>query len=239
VQYACGDYRQGYGCGLCTTGVPGNKNRTDCDDIPDGFSHDPNGGSESVTGFIACGLNVYPDSLHYVSAYTYTAGCSPTQPEDSTVDNRTTYVAYPTSPDLSYIACGLNSCRSSDYVLSYNRSSGCDTANPDTTSTDKNSTTCEQVVNSSANICGIITCPTSAHYVSKYFNAQSCNQTGSDTERNATTCLKPSGTTTSLYACGSTCPSGYSNQGASYHNDCRPSNSSPTSGNNRVFCVKI
>jgi hypothetical protein len=62
-----------------------------------------------------------------------------------------------------------------------------------------------------------------------------CSSSPYETERNSTTCMKPTGS--ALWVCGDACPSGYVSQGHAYSNNCRPSNSSPTDVDNQTYCV--
>ncbi|WP_437672038.1 hypothetical protein [Sorangium sp. So ce131] len=202
-----------------------------CIDIPDGSD------GEAISLFTACGINLDSTPYHYPSSYSYSSGCSQNLYLSSTTQaNRIRYARYP-SHDISYTSCGRD-CRGGDYVLGYGYASGCN-LDTSSTSTAYNSVSCKQVVNSSASVCGIVSCPSSRHYVSKYESKTSCSIDGqASSEPNQTTCIVPTSTTTSLYACGDTCPDGFSIQSFRYSEGCRPSSAASTSENNQVHCVK-
>lgn len=249
--YVCGDgcppgfalsnyHCAGTACvvGACTD--PNIRDGSTCRDIPDGNDLEPTDGNvdRGPGAFYACGTLFNPTPYHYPSAREANGGCTPNlYTWDSTKANRTRYDVYP-GPDLSYTSCGLESCRGGEHVQSYSYRSQCNLSTSDSPNV-KNATTCKQVVITSAEVCGIVSCPSSKHYVHSYAYASYCNKTdGGSTEHNKTTCIYPSSNTTSLSACGSSCPEGFVARSYGYSPNCRPSNSSPTSGNNQVYCVK-
>jgi hypothetical protein len=249
--YVCGDgcpagfalsnyHCAGTACAVGSCTDPNLRSGSTCQDIPDGNDLEPADwyADRGPTAFYACGTVFNPTPYHYPSAHEVNSGCTPNlYTWDSTHANRTRYDVYP-GPDLSYTACVRESCRSGEYVLSYSYSSQCRLSTSDSSNV-KNATTCKKVVNTSADVCGIVSCPSSKHYVHAYGYRSSCNTTNDgSTERNSTTCVYPSGNPLSLSACGSSCPDGFVAQSYGYSPNCRPSNSSPTSGNNQVYCVK-
>jgi ribosomal protein S27AE len=141
---------------------------------------------------------------------------------------------YPIPVDGYFYTCGINSCPVGTFASDYSMDSDCPSP------TNRNSTACRSFVNSSsASVCGIGTCPSGMVVIrysySDYSNAGCNTINNGPAERNQTACVRPN--TTPFYACGSSCPGGFTAQGFSYHDNCRPSNSAPTNVNNQVYCV--
>jgi hypothetical protein len=249
--YLCGDgcppgfalsnyHCAGTACAVGSCTDPNIKDGSTCRDIPDGNDLDAADGviDSRLGAFYGCGTAFSPTPHHYASAHEVNSGCTPNlYTWDSTRANRTRYDVHP-GPDLFYSPCGLESCRGGEYVLSYSYKAQCRLSTNDSPNV-KNATSCKQVVATSADVCGIVSCPSNKHYVYAYSHQSYCDKTdGGSTELNTTRCVYPSSTTTSLSACGSSCPEGFVAQSYRYSASCRPSNSSPTSGNNQVYCVK-